>query len=98
MPVKVALSILLVFSAAAAFCAPPEKGKAVGQDFALLTPAVGAIYKGMPKHDLPLAGFNKETMLDYYTYDDMEFIFCVADTNLIMKKKVLRWVADSAHS
>ena len=34
MPVKVALSILLVFSAAAAFCAPPEKGKAVGQDFA----------------------------------------------------------------
>jgi hypothetical protein len=77
----------LIFSALAVFCSlsaqadqqdPPAcrqgQEKVLKQDFKILKPNVGTIYKGMPRQDLLLAGFNKETMLDYYTYDDMEFM------------------------
>ena len=74
MPAKLTLALFLLFFAATGFSAPEGQKKALGQDLTLLKPGLGTIYKGMPKEELVLMGFTKETMLDYYTYDDLEFM------------------------
>lgn len=36
--------------------------------------ALGYAYKGMPKQDLPIAGYTRETMTDYYKQGKREFM------------------------
>ena len=74
MPAKLTLALGLLFFAATGFAAPGSQKKGPGQDLTLLTPKAGTIHKGMPKEEIVLIGFTKETMLDYYTYDGLEFM------------------------
>ena len=49
-------------------------GDLIPEEVRIFKSESGAAYKGMPKEELPVIGFTKETMLDYYTYDNLEFM------------------------